>query len=329
MTLPRRKLGRYGPAVSAIGLGCMGMSEFYGPTDEAQSLDALARAVELGIDFIDTADIYGSGHNETLVGRFVRSRSEPLAVATKFGIVRAEPGKYERRIDNSPTYVKAACDASLKRLGLDHVALYYAHRFDGSTPVEDMMGALSDLIRAGKIGHIGLSEVTAETLRRAHAVHPVAAVQSEYSLWSREPENGLLAACRALGVAFVPYSPLGRGFLTGRFDAGFGPGDFRAMNPRFAGENGERNRRALADFVTMAEEKGATPAQLALAWVLAQGDDLIPIPGTKRRAYVEENVGAAAVTLTPEDLARIETILPRGFAAGDRYTAEGFKGINV
>lgn len=327
--MERRRLGRKGPIVSAEGLGCMGMSEFYGARDDAESLATMARAVELGVDFFDTADMYGAGHNEELIGRFLKKSGAKITIATKFGIVR-EPGKYERRIDNTPAYIAKACEASLKRLGIERIDLYYAHRINPEHPIDEMMEALARLVAEGKVGYIGLSEVSPKTLRRAYSVHPVAAVQSEYSLWSRDPEDGLLDTCHLLGVGFVPYSPLGRGFLSGQFDVGnLAENDFRRMNPRFQAENLAANQQALDAFRALAAERKVTPAQLALAWVLAQGSEIVPIPGTKRRKYLEENAAAAAIQLSEDDLARIDQILPKGFAQGDRYTPEGMKGVNV
>ncbi len=330
MSLPQRKLGRHGPLVSALGLGCMGMSEFYGATDDAESLRVLLQAAERGVSFFDTADIYGFGRNEALLARFLKEWRQPVVIATKGGIVRKE-NSYERRIDNSPAYIRAAVEESLGRLGLERIDLYYIHRNEEGRAIEEVIETLAALVRQGKIAHIGLSEVSVANLRRAAKVHPIAAVQSEYSLWSREPEDGMLAACAELGTAFVPYSPLGRGFLSGQFeDASAIPdGDFRKSNPRFQAEALARNRAALAGFKQLATERGATPAQLALAWVLARGEHLIPIPGTKRLSYLEQNLGALNIVLNAADLTAIEAILPRGFAAGDRYTAEGFKGTQA
>lgn len=330
MTTGKREVGQTGRRVHPIGLGCMGMSEFYGPIDEGESLRTLATALDAGVETFDTADIYGFGDNERLLGRFMAGQRQRIHLATKFGIVR-KPGAYERRIDNSPDYIRSACEASLERLGTDHIDLYYMHRVDPAVPIEESVGALAMLVEAGKIGAIGLCEVSPATLRRAHAVHPVAAVQSEYSLWSREPEQGMLQACRELGVSLVAYSPLGRGFLTGRIGgvSQFADGDFRKSNPRFQGENLERNQ-AIADTVrALSDEKACTPAQLALAWLLAQGPEIIPIPGTKRVAYLLENLGAVDVSLAPADLERISAALPPGVAAGERYTPEGMKGIGV
>lgn len=330
MAIPDRQVGRTGRLVFPIGLGCMGMSEFYGPTDEAQSLETLEFAFDAGVTTYDTADIYGFGHNEELVGRFLKGRRDRVHLATKFGIVR-KPGSYERRLDNSPSYIRSACEASLRRLGVDSIDLYYMHRVSAATPIEESVGALGRLVDEGKIGAIGLCEVSPATLRAACAVHPIAAVQSEYSLWSREPEQGLLQLCRELGVSFFAYSPLGRGFLTGRITSGadFGDGDFRRSNPRFEGENLVRNLAIVETVRRFADAKGCTPAQLAIAWLLAQGPEIIPIPGTKRIAYLRENLGALEVDLTAEDLAQISAALPPGVAVGERYTPEGMKGLNA
>ena len=319
-----------GLEVSALGLGCMGMSEFYGPRDDAEAMRVLHRAVDLGITFFDTADVYGPHHNEELIGRFLREQRPKAVIATKFGIVR-EGNSYARTIDNSPEYARRACEASLKRLGIERIDLYYVHRIDRSRPIEAVMGALRDLVREGKIGHVGLCEVSAATLKRAHAVHPVAAVQTEYSLWTREVEAEVLPVCRELKVGFVPYSPLGRGFLTGTFDAGtvFKPGDFRVNLPRFSDDNLRSNQAIVAAVKDMAAAKGCTPAQLALAWLLAQGDDVVPIPGTKRLRYLEENTGAVDVTVTAEEDRDLKDAIGRHAVAGARYTEEGMKGVNV
>jgi aryl-alcohol dehydrogenase-like predicted oxidoreductase len=308
--------------VSEQGLGCMGMSAWYGTTDESESVATIHRALELGIFFFDTADIYGArmGDNEQLVGRALAGRRDEVVLATKFGNAVGEDGA--RRIDGRPEYVRAAIDRSLARLGVDHVDLYYQHRVDRSVPIEETVGAMAELVEAGKVRCLGLSEASAETIRRAHAVHPIAALQSEYSLWSRDPEsNGVLETCRELGIGFVAYSPLGRGFLTGRFRSpdDFEEGDFRRNHPRFSGENFSRNLDLVARVQEISTEKGCTPGQLALAWVMSRGDDVVPIPGTKRRTYLEENAGAGDVELTDDDLALIEEAFPRDAAQGDRY----------
>ncbi|WEF33361.1 aldo/keto reductase [Pseudoduganella chitinolytica] len=315
--------------VAALGLGCMGMSEFYGPSDDADSLRTLARAADEGVTLFDTADTYGLGHNEELLGRFLEGRHGQVRIATKFGLVR-KPGSYERRIDNSPAYIRAACEASLRRLDVDTIDLYYAHRLDPAAPLEETVGALARLVEEGKVRAIGLCEVTPATLRRAAAIHPIAAVQSEYSLWTRDPEDGVLQACRELGAVFCAYSPLGRGFLTGTVDtASLAPGDFRSANARFTGATGQANAR-LADTVrALAAAKGCTPAQLALAWLLARGEHVLPIPGTRRVDRLLENLGALDVRLTDADVGTIDEAFPPGIAAGERYSPEGMKGVNV
>ncbi len=316
-----RRLGSRGLEVSAVGLGCMGMSEFYGATDEDEAVATIHRALELGVTLIDTADIYGPFTNERLVGRAIAGRRDAVVLATKFGNVRREDGSWVG-IDGRPEYVHSACDASLKRLGVEHIDLYYQHRVDKKVPIEETVGAMAELVGAGKVRHLGLSEASPETIRRAHAVHPITALQTEYSLWSRDPEERLLPTVRELGIGFVAYAPLGRGFLSGRFrspdDVG-DEGDFRSRHPRFQGDNFRRNRELVERLEALAAEKGVTPAQLALAWVLHQGDDIVPIPGTKRRTYLQENVAAVEIELSQEDLARIDEAAPRGVTAGDRY----------
>jgi aryl-alcohol dehydrogenase-like predicted oxidoreductase len=329
--MDRRSLGQDGTTVSAIGLGCMGMSEFYGPRDDAQSLDTLAAALEHGIDFLDTADMYGSGHNEELVGRFLKGRRDRVVLATKFGIVR-EPGVAGRRVDNSPAYIRAAAEASLRRLGTEIIDLYYMHRRNPDVPVEESVGAMAGLVQAGKVRQIGLSEVSAETLRRAHAVHPIAAVQSECSLWTRDPErNGVLEACRELGTTFVAYSPLGRAFLAGAVNdtSSLAADDFRRVNPRFAGDALAQNRRLVEALGDFASDLGAKPAQVALAWLLARRGNVVPIPGTKRRAYLAENAAAAAIRLTAEQVAALDTLFAPDAVAGERYSEEGLKDVGL
>jgi aryl-alcohol dehydrogenase-like predicted oxidoreductase len=316
-----RKLGRKGPKVSAIGLGCMGMSEFYGSTDDKESLATIDRALELGVTFLDTADVYGPHTNEELVGRAIKGRRDKLVLATKFGIVRDPADPRTRGVNGRPEYVRSACEAGLQRLGVDVIDLYYLHRVDPNTPIEDTVGAMAELVRRGKVRFLGLSEAAPQTIRRAHVVHPITALQSEYSLWTRDPEDGVLATCRELGIGFVPFSPLGRGFLTGqikRFED-LAPDDTRRNSPRFQGENVQRNLDLVQRVAEIAGRKGCTPAQLALAWVLAQGSDIVPIPGTKRRMYVEENVGALEVRLTKKDLELINEVAPKGAFAGARY----------
>src|SRR4051812_15932146 len=325
-----RQLGRSGLTVSAMGLGCMGMSEFYGQGDEAESIATIHRALDLGIDFLDTADMYGMGANEELVGRAIKGRRQGVVLATKFGNVRDAKNPTARAINGRPEYVRSACEASLRRLGVETIDLYYQHRVDPDTPIEDTVGAMADLVRQGKVRYLGLSEAAPETIIRAASVHPIAALQTEFSLWSRDPEDEILPTVRELGIGFVPYSPLGRGFLTGRFRSidDFEPGDFRRQNPRFQGDNFAKNLRLLDEVNAMARDKGCTPSQLALAWVLAQGDDIVPIPGTKQRRYLEENAKALEVRLSGADLARIDRVLPPGIAVGTRYPEGGMRAVN-
>ncbi|HEV8484968.1 MAG TPA: aldo/keto reductase [Blastocatellia bacterium] len=318
--MKRRMVGRSGLVVSAMGLGCMGMSEFYGATDEQESLATIHRALDLGLDFLDTADMYGPFTNEELVGRAIKGRRKQAIIATKFGIVRSEDPT-RRSINGRADYVRSACEASLKRLGVETIDLYYQHRVDPNTPIEETVGAMAGLVKEGKVRYLGLSEAGPQTLRRAFAVHPIAALQTEYSLWSRDAEDEILPTCRELGIGFVAYSPLGRGFLTGQFASldDLAADDYRRLSPRFQGDNFGKNLELVRRIEEMAAEKGCSAAQLALAWVLAQGDDIVPIPGTKRRKYMEENLGALEFDLTPAELARIEEAAPKGAAAGTRY----------
>jgi len=324
-----RKLGNTGLVVSTVGLGCMGMSEFYGPADEAESMATIHRALSLGITLLDTADMYGVGKNEELVGRAIRECRDRVILATKFGNVRGAAGEF-LGVNGRPEYVKRACEASLRRLGVEHIDLYYQHRVDPDTPIEDTVGAMAELLHEGKVRFLGLSEAAPATIRRASKVHPIAALQTEYSLWSRDPEGEILETCRQLGIGFVAYSPLGRGFLTGRFKTqeDIPPDDWRRHHPRFEGENFKRNLHLAETVRQIAEEIACAPAQLALAWVLAQGQDIVPIPGTKHPRYVEENIGALNVHLTDGQLRRLDEAFPVGVPAGERYPEQGMRTIN-
>lgn len=317
-------------SISAIGLGCMGMSEFYGPRDDSESLRVLARAVELGVDFFDTADMYGPHHNEELIGRFLAHNRQPVHIATKFGIVR-NPGEYRRSLENSADYARKACEASLRRLGVEQIDLYYVHRINPEQPIEETIDGLARLVKGGKIARIGLCEVSAETLRRAHGIHPITAVQTEYSLWTRDVEQEVLPTCRELDIGFVPYSPLGRGFLTGRFQdtTEFADGDFRTKLPRFAEGAIDTNRRIADVIAAMAKQRGCSSAQLSLAWLLSKGPGIVPIPGTKQLRYLEENVAAAQITLSAQEQQQLETATARLPVMGERYTPEGMKGVNA
>jgi aryl-alcohol dehydrogenase-like predicted oxidoreductase len=325
----QRTLGRNGPTVSPMGLGCMGMSQSYGTGDEAESIATIHRALDLGVSLLDTADAYGPHTNEVLVGRAIRDRRKEVFLATKFGLV-SDTATAVRGVDATPKHVREACEGSLQRLGVETIDLYYLHRVDPNTPIEVTVAAMAKLVDEGKVRYLGLSEVSPATLRRAHAVHPITAVQSEYSLWTRDPEHGILGACRELGVGFVPFSPLGRGFLSGKLRSvdGLGDDDFRRTLPRFEQENFQRNLALVAKVEELARAKGCTPAQFALAWLLARDEHIVPIPGTKRRSFLEENVGAAAVRLDAEDLRLIDEVLPPGSASGARYGEAAMKSVN-
>ncbi len=326
--MQKRQVGKAGLEVSALGLGCMGMSEFYGQGEEKESVAVIHRAMDLGITFFDTADVYGVGRNEELVGRALGGRRHQVILATKFGNVRGADGSFQG-INGKPEYIRSACEASLRRLNTDVIDLYYQHRVDPQTPIEETVSAMSDLVREGKVRYLGLSEAAPETIRRAQAIHPISALQTEFSLWSRDPEQEILQTVRELGIGFVAYSPLGRGFLTGRFKTpdDLPPGDWRRNSPRFQGENFHKNLELVSAINEIAQEKNCSPSQLALAWVLAQGDDIVPIPGTKRIHYLEENAGALTVRLTPEDLRRIDGVVPAGAASGQRYPEAAMKAV--
>ena len=328
--MDQRALGSQGLTVSALGLGCMGMSEFYGAADDEESLATIHRALELGITLLDTADMYGPFKNERLVGRALKGRRDRVVLATKFGIVRTSDPAV-RGINGSPEYVRQSCDGSLKRLGVDHIDLYYQHRVDATVPIEETIGAMADLVRAGKVRFLGLSEAGPRTIRRAHSVHPISALETEYSLWTRDPEDGILPVVRELGIGFVAYSPLGRGFLTGRITRyeDLALSDFRRYSPRFQGENFRKNLDLVGRVEAIAKAKGVTAGQLALAWVVAQGPDIVPIPGTTRRAHLEENVAALAVELAQQDLADLAAVMPRGAASGPRYPEAGMRAVNL
>ena len=329
--MKQRKLGTQGLIVSEQGLGCMGMSEFYGSADETESIATLHRALELGIDFFDTSDMYGPYKNEELLGKAFRTGRDSVIIATKFGIQRDPSTPAGRSINGRPEYVREACDGSLKRLGIECIDLYYQHRVDTNVPIEETVGAMAQLVQAGKVRYLGLSEAGSQTIRRAHSVHPISALQTEYSLWSRDPEDEILATVRELGIGFVAYSPLGRGFLTGQFKSidDLEADDYRRYSPRFQGENFSKNLELVTRVSELARKKGATPGHLALAWVLAQGEDIVPIPGTKRRSYLEENAAASEIELSAEDLAQLDELAPKGAAAGTRYPEAMMRFVNM
>lgn len=328
--MQERRLGKNGLSVSSIGLGCMGMSEFYGAHDDQQSIKTIHRALDLGVDFLDTADMYGVGRNETLVGQAIRDRRDRVVLATKFGNVRGSDGSF-LGVNGKPDYVKSACEASLRRLGVEVIDLYYQHRVDPNTPIEETVGAMAKLVREGKVRHLGLSEAAPATIRRAHAVHPIAALQSEYSLWSREPEDEILPVCRELGIGFVAYSPIGRGFLSGKIRSvnDLEADDRRRLFPRFQGENFQRNLDLVKRIEEIAKKKKVLPSQLALAWLLTRGPDILPIPGTTQIPHLEENIAATEITLLPEEIASIEKIAPSGIASGLRYPEQAMQALNL